>query len=250
MRRYIPQLTLCAALLGFAGCADSDVPAGPATPAVPSPARVVALRVGGPSSFFQRGQTGQLTATATLTNGFNEDRTASASWQSNNSGVASVSNTGVVSIGNEGEALITAAHEGQQATMTVRVRYAFRTPDPAPGQRLPKPDESGFVAQLIRSRPDLVARSCQDQGGTWELMDFVVDNLRLRDLRWGYNGRRGDINFPARDEVAYHYGSGPDELSRETYAWDVLTGHCGTNPTPGWLDVSDLGTVWISRGRF
>ena len=250
MRRLLPHITLSAALLALGACADSDVPPGPSAPAVPSPARVVSLAVSGPSSYFERGQTGQLTAMATLTNGFTENRTASSTWQSNNNGVASVSSAGVITVGDEGDANITATHDGQQASMTVRVRYAFRTPDPAPGQRLPKPNEAGFVAQLFNSRPDLVARSCQDQGGTWELLDFIVDELRKKDLRWGYNGRRGDPNFVARDEVAYHAGAGNSEGSRETYAWDVIGGHCGSNPVPGWIDMSDLGTIWLTRGRF
>jgi hypothetical protein len=252
MRRYFSALMLALTTAMLASCAaDSEAPAGPSAPAVPSPARVVSLRVSGPSNFFQRSQTGQLAAVATLSNGFTEDRTASSTWQSNNSGVASVTTGGVLTAGDEGDATITASHEGQQSTMTVRVRYAFRTPDPPPGQRIPKPNEAGFIAQLVNSRPDLLARSCQDQGGTWELLDFVVDQLRAqKDTRWGYNGRRGDVNFVARDEVAYHYGAGPDENSRETYAWDMLGGHCGANPVPGYLDVSDLGTVWLTRGRF
>jgi hypothetical protein len=251
MRRYLTTFTCVLSLVALAGCADSDVPAGPSAPAVASPARVVSIRVTGPSSFFQRGQTGQLVASVTLSNGFTEDRTASATWQSSNGGVASVSTAGVVTIGDEGDATITASHSGQQASMGVRVRYAFRAPDPPAGQRLPKPNVEGFVADLFRSRPDLVARSCQDQGGTWELLDFIVDELRSkRDLRWGYNGRRGDPNFVARDEIAYHAGAGPSENSRETYAWDVIGGHCGSNPVPGYIDMSDLGTIWLTRGRF
>ncbi len=57
----------------------------------------------------------------------------------------------------------------------------------------------------------------------------------------------GDV---ARDEVAYHWGPGPDEGSRDSYAWDIMVGHCGPNPQPAWIDVSDLGTLWVSRGRF
>jgi hypothetical protein len=251
MRRHITTLCCVLTLAALAGCADSEVPVGPSAPAVPSPARVVGLRVTGQSNFFQRGETVQLTAAATLSNGFTENRTASSQWQSSNNAVASVSGAGVLTIGDEGEATITASHEGQQATMGVRVRYAFRAPDPPAGQRLPKPDVAGFVADLINSRPDLVARSCQDQGGTWELLDFIVDELRSkRDLRWGYNGRRGDINFVARDEIAYHAGAGASENSRETYAWDILGGHCGPNPIPVWIDMSDLGTIWLTRGRF
>ncbi len=81
-------------------------------------------------------------------------------------------------------------------------------------------------------------------------MEFVVDRLRLKDTRWGFNSRRGVVGDVARDEVAYHWGSGPDEGSRDTYAWDIMVSHCGSNPTPSWQDVSDLGTLWVSRGRF
>ena len=98
-------------------------------------------------------------------------------------------------------------------------------PDPPPGQRLPAPNEFGVVVQLFAERPDLVARSCQPENGgtgTWEFMDLLVDRLRLKDTRWGYNSRRGVPGDVARDEVAYHWGSGPDENSRDTYAWDVM----------------------------
>jgi hypothetical protein len=212
---------------------------------------VVGLAVAGGTTFFQRGQTAQLTARVTLSNGFVEDRSGSATWQSSNSGVASVSSSGVVTAGDEGQATISATFEGHRGDANVAVRYGARTPDPPPGGRIPKPNEEGFVASIIRSRPDLLARSCQDAGGTWELLDLIVDRLRNeRDLRWGYNGRRGDASFPARDEIAYHWGPGADEGSRDTYAFDVIVGHCGPNPGPGWIDQSELGTIWLSRGRF
>jgi hypothetical protein len=239
------------ALVFAAACGDTEPPAGPATPATPAPARIVGVEVAGGTTFFQRGQTQQLTARVTMSNGFVQDRSSSASWQSSNGSVVSVSSSGMATAGDEGEATISATVEGQRGTTTVGVKYGARTPDPPPGGRIPKPNEADYVASLIRSRPDLLARSCQDSGGTWELMDFVVYRLRQdRDLRWGYNGRRGDTSFPARDEIGYHWGSGPDELSRETYAFDIIIGHCGPSPGPGWIDQSDLGTVWLSRGRF
>jgi hypothetical protein len=236
-----------------AACGDSEVPTGPTNAAVPSPPRVNSVAVTGVASFFQRGQTSQLRAQATLSNGFVEDRSSSAQWQSDNTGVANVSSSGVVTIGNEGEATIAATLEGQRGTMRVRVVYGNRTPDPPPGQRLPRPDESGLIRQLFGERPDLVARSCQPESGgngTWEFMDLVVERLRLVDLRWGYHARRGVASDPARDEVAYHWGPGPDEGSRATYAWDIMGSHCGSNPQPAWLEVTDLGVMWISRGKF
>jgi hypothetical protein len=210
----------------------------------------VTVTSAGTTSFISRGQTQQLRANATLSNGFVEDRSSTATWQSDNGGVASVSGSGLMTVGNEGEATISATLEGQRGTLRVRVQYASRTDDPPPGQRLPQPNEFGLIQQAFRDRPDLVARSCQDSGGTWELMEYIVDQLRIKDTRWGHNGRRGDPNFPGRDEIAYHWGPGPDEGSRDTYAWDVIGGHCGPTPVANWLDISDLGTVWLSRGRF
>jgi hypothetical protein len=234
---------------GIAACSESG-PEPPVAPAVPSPARVVSVTVTGPSSFFERGQTHQLTATATLSNGFVENRSASATWQSDNTGVATVSSAGVVTAGNEGEATISATVGEQRGTHRVRVRHGFRAPDPAPGQRIPPPDAFDIVLHVFQQRPDLVARSCQEAGGTWELMDEIVDRLRDRDLRWGYNGDRGNASVPSEDKVAYHYGAGPSENSRDAYAWDIIIGHCGPNPQPSWQDVSGLGTVWLTRGRF
>jgi hypothetical protein len=244
-------MPLLAAVLA-AACGDSAAPAGPAAPAVPSPPRVVSVAItGAATTLFQRGQTAQMIARATLSNGFVEDRSSSAQWRSTNTGVANVSASGLVTAGDEGETTISATVDGQTGSLGLRVRYGARTPDPPPGGRIPAPNEAGFVADIIRSRPDLLARSCQDQGGTWELMDLIVDRLRAeKDLRWGYNGRRGDPNFPARDEIAYHWGPGPDEMSRDTYSFDVIIGHCGPSPSPGWIDQTALGTIWLSRGRF
>ena len=229
-------------------------PTGPSDVAVPSPPRVSSVAVTSTTmSFIQRGQTRQLAAQATLTNGFVENRASSAAWQSDNSGVANVSSSGLLTVGNEGTATVSASLEGQRGTLLVRVQYAFRTPDPAPGQRLPKPNEAALIVQLFNERPDSVARSCQPESGgtgTWEYMEFVVDRLRLKDTRWGFQSRRGVVGDIARDEVAYHWGPGPDEGSRDAYAWDIMVSHCGTNPSPSWQDVSDLGTLWVSRGRF
>jgi hypothetical protein len=251
IREAVFSFTVATIALGAAGCSTTDAPAGPSNVVNVADPKATGITIGGASSLFQRGQTAQLTAVVTLSNGFTENRASAAQWQSSNSGAVSVNSSGVITAGNEGDATIRATYDGVAADYVVRVRYANRTPDPAPGQRLPVPNEAAYVASLINSRPDLLARSCQDEGGTWELMDFIVDRLRTeKDLRWGYNGRRGDVTFPARDEIAYHWGTGPDELSRDTYAFDIIGGHCGSNPVPTWIDQSALGTVWMSRGRF
>jgi hypothetical protein len=132
-----------------------------------------------------------------------------------------------------------------------------RTPDPPAGQRLPLPGYGASVVQQIASQfPGALRNSCQDTGGTWEFMDRVVNELRKYDTRWGYNGKRGNAGDPSKDVVDYHYGRGGDEGSTDVYIIDIIGGHCGGNPQPGWGDVTDVtinsGTIgrWISRGRF
>lgn len=131
-----------------------------------------------------------------------------------------------------------------------------RTPDPAPGQRLPLPNMLYVVEQVASARPDLLRNSCQEHGGSWAFMDAVVDTLRTYDTRWGYNGKRGNANDPSMDVIDYHYGAGPDHNSTEVYIIDIIGGHCGSSPTPGWNDVTGAtaagGSIgrWISRGRF
>jgi hypothetical protein len=131
-----------------------------------------------------------------------------------------------------------------------------RTPDPQ-GGRLPLPSYGAGVVQAVaRANPAALQNSCQDSGGTWQFMDQVVDTLRTYDTRWGYNGKRGNANDPSKDVVTYHYGAGADANSTDVYIIDIIGGHCGSNPSPFWSDVTDItiqaGTIgrWISRGRF
>ena len=98
-------------------------------------------------------------------------------------------------------------------------------------------------------------RSCQDRGGTWEFLDYLVDELRKEDNRWGYNGKRGNAHDPSQDIVDYHFGGGPSENSTAVYIIDIMFGHCGS-PSPAWIDqtgvTANSGTIgrWTGRGRF
>jgi hypothetical protein len=130
-----------------------------------------------------------------------------------------------------------------------------RTPDPAPGSRLPLPNRSAVVNAAFAARPDLVRRSCQEHGGTWEFMDYLVDKLREEDNRWGYNGKRGNAADPSQDIVDYHWGAGRSDGSTQVYIIDIMLGHCGS-PGPAWIDQTGVtaqqGTIgrWTGRGRF
>ena len=130
-----------------------------------------------------------------------------------------------------------------------------RTADPSSG-RLPLPNMASVVQSVARANPGALQNSCQDNGGSWQFMDLVVDTLRTYDTRWGYNGKRGNVNDPSKDVVTYHYGPGADQGSTDVYIIDVINGHCGPTPSAGWGDNTDVtinsGTIgrWTSRGRF
>jgi hypothetical protein len=125
-------------------------------------------------------------------------------------------------------------------------------PNTLPSDALPLYDGSAIVAGVFAAHPDFVARSCQAQAGTWELMDAIVDALRAADTRFAYNGKRGNANDPSNDAISYDYGVvAGGEGSTKVYVVDVIAGHCGVNPQPGWNDVTVFAPgVWISRGRF
>ncbi len=131
-----------------------------------------------------------------------------------------------------------------------------RAADPPAGSRLPLPNMASAVQAVARANPGALQNSCQDGGGNWQFMDSVVDTLRTHDTRWGYNGKRGNVNDPSKDVVTYHYGPGADQGSTDVYIIDIINGHCGGSPSAGWNDVTDVtinsGTIgrWISRGRF
>lgn len=237
--------------LAAAGCTKEVTVDSTGPTVVQSPAAVVIVTVeAAQTSIYYRGMTTQLVAIVTLSNGFTEDRTNSATWSSDNTNVAAVSSSGLVTAGDEGEAIITATVADTRGTLRMTVRYAYRAPDPPPGQRLPMPDVFPYVLEVRNQYPEAFRNSCQDSGGTWEFMDRVIDRLRRVDLRYAYNGRRGDPNFVGRDEVAYHYGAGASENSRDVYVWDVIAGHCGPNPQPNNLDMTEFGGIWLTRGRF
>ena len=51
----------------------------------------------------------------------------------------------------------------------------------------------------------------------------------------------------SQDVIDYHSGDGVSEESTEVYIIDMIVGHCGDDPQPGWTDVTqateDAGTV-------
>jgi hypothetical protein len=126
-----------------------------------------------------------------------------------------------------------------------------RTPDPSTSGKLPLPDESQLVRDLANQYPAEIADSCQEHGGTWDFMDRVVEALRVKDTRWGYNCKRGNCNDVSLDVVTYFHSTGAgDVYNNRVYIIDIILGHCGDTPRSAWLDVTDLTKEAGTTGGF
>jgi hypothetical protein len=113
--------------------------------------------------------------------------------------------------------------------------------------RKPRRNDVNIPISIATSFPASLAQSCQEHG-TWEFMDRTVDALRLVDGRYGNNCKRGNCNDPSLDVVSYFYGNGDNINGRsDVYIIDIIGGHCGSNPSVIWNDVTgvtlDSGTI-------
>jgi Carboxypeptidase regulatory-like domain/Bacterial Ig-like domain (group 2) len=107
------------AVLALAACGSGSNLSTPA-PAAPSPTPTVkAVAVSGAAPAV--GETAQFTATATLSNGTEQDVTPQAVWQSSNAAVVSVSATGLVTAAGPGEADISATYSGLRVSQHVNL---------------------------------------------------------------------------------------------------------------------------------
>lgn len=131
-------------------------------------------------------------------------------------------------------------------------------PDP---NRPPLPDVRGRIAELTAARPDLFAQQCPNGlkyvNNPWQ--DYIIDNLRLTDPRWGYNAKpnrtpadnNGVPVVAAGDELAYYFGNGTAQGSDQVYLVDMLEQHCGPAPRLTWrVFTGEEPGRWTGAGRF
>ncbi|MEZ5284065.1 MAG: hypothetical protein R2712_04495 [Vicinamibacterales bacterium] len=121
-----------------------------------------------------------------------------------------------------------------------------RTPNPPPGQRLPLPNMSSVVDAIAREYPGDLRNSCGNH--TW--LFRLVQELRRYDTRWGLNWKRGRVGDLSEDIVNYNFGSEADEGTTNVYIIDVIGGHCGSNPSPAWLDQTEATRQAGTIGRW
>ena len=96
------------------------------SPSEPSPPTVTTLTVTGASGPLRSsGETVQLTATVTLSDGTVQDQTNAAGWASSDTTVATVSATGLVTAVGGGSTEIRATHLGVSGTLALEVEIVF-----------------------------------------------------------------------------------------------------------------------------
>jgi trimeric autotransporter adhesin len=114
LRRFVP-IAMALAVSWSCGSSPSNSPTSPST------ATVSAVAVSGTSSLSTIGQTIQLTATATFSDGTTQNVTATATWLSSNTSVASVTSGGLVGALASGTVTVTATYQGKAGTATIPV---------------------------------------------------------------------------------------------------------------------------------
>jgi hypothetical protein len=109
-------------LLGLSGVslASGKSPAGPTSPTAPSSATVSSVAVNGSTDFTSIGQTVQLTATATFSDGATQNVSATATWQALSVG-ATVTSGGLVTAVTSGIVTITATYQGKSGMAQVQI---------------------------------------------------------------------------------------------------------------------------------
>jgi hypothetical protein len=116
-----------------------------------------------------------------------------------------------------------------------------RTANPGVGRKLPRPSYGSAVVNAVAAAyPFDLRNSCKETGGNNQWLFKLVRELRKYDTRWGLNWKRANRGDMSQDVVAYNWGSLPDEDTIEAYIWDTIGGHCGSNPGPSWIDVTDV----------
>lgn len=124
--RWLGQIAAalaCAAALSACGSSSSPTaptPPGSTTPP-PSGATVTSVAVTSPST---SGASFQLTATAHMSDGSSRDITGSATWQSSNTQLASVSPAGLVTVHGTGDVDLKATYQGVSGSLHVSVSLA------------------------------------------------------------------------------------------------------------------------------
>jgi hypothetical protein len=132
-----------------------------------------------------------------------------------------------------------------------------RTPNPAPGHRLPIPSYAArVVSEVAAAYPADVFFSCVEAArypgipqGNNQFMFKVLRELRKYDTRWTLNWKRGNVGDLSQDIINYNFGALPDEGTTDVYIIDIIAGHCGPRPDWTFIDQTEATARGGAIGR-
>lgn len=188
-------LVMSCALSSCGGSPVEPSPTGAPSPTVPGVQR---LTVSSPKSVLALGQTIQLRATVTLTDGRTRDHSDTAEWSSSNRGVVAVSSTGMVEAIGPGSVDTYAEYQGVRGTVNLRVERVVLS---VSGRSVVT---RGHTAQLrlIMTLPDGTTQD-QTDAAAWSSSNTTVAAISNTGLVTGRQQGSADIRATHQD-VSIH----------------------------------------------
>ena len=178
------QLMTRCIVLGVMWCVAAGCGSNPADPTpVPLPAgSLTAFRITGSTSLAAIGETAQLTALATLSDGAERNVTVESAWASTDPSVVTVSSTGLLTVLRFGATLISARYQNRSATLSLR-------PSP-PGTFVitgwaREPGEGGLAGVTVTDVASSISAQT-NSSGTYSLASLPTSTARLRFTKDGY----------------------------------------------------------------
>jgi hypothetical protein len=245
-------------LITASGCGGGGTPPAP-TPVTPTVTGVVVSGAGSPAT----GDTAQLTATATMSDGTTQVVTAQATWESSNQTVATVTSAGVASFLAAGDADIKATYKTvsgtSHVTVTTKATPKFTltgtVTDSTNGNVL-----SGVKATILDG-PDAGKSALTDANGKYSMASVSAGSFLVQFTRSDYETRSVgvvlnadtavDVKITANQaSVTRFYGTYATSLTilQQTCDFPFSVGPTGTFKMEGNTSGSSLTVTIVERG--
>jgi hypothetical protein len=104
---------------------------------------------------------------------------------------------------------------------------------PPQGPALSKAQAHSVLTEGARAMAAQYAGDLRNSCGNTNWVFKLLRHLRSIDTRFGMNYKRGQIGDLSQDVILYNFADVPNEqaIARHVYGWDVISQHCGGNPT-------------------
>jgi Carboxypeptidase regulatory-like domain/Bacterial Ig-like domain (group 2) len=235
MRRAL--FVVIAATTFSSACSGKSTTSPTTTP--PPALTVTAVTISGTAPAI--GQTSQLTATATMSNGTTQDVTAQSAWQSSNTSVVIVSSSGAATGVAAGEADVRAAFSGVNGSLHIKLQartfaVAGVITDSESGRSI-----DGEVEIVDGANAGKVTRA--DSTGRYSLSGLVAGSFALRARATGYDSsdmRVTIVDSDARADITLRRTPGPPDYSG-VWTGEYKITDCANIDPPGATPINICG---------